>query len=380
MFGWGKKNKDENEHAKLRKRQIDEFVNHNPSAVLVDGPAGVVVYQLAVTTQFGQLKFNVYLVQTFPETAPNLVLLSKVAHPWVNHEMRVVGHPMLAHWTPHHSLGKIAREVYNEFAQNPPKPITTGIAISGAQTANAKPVGAHVVPQAHQQQPTGLTNLQRQHQQPPQQVANPPNPMLPPKPEKPKAPKCDRPELPTKFSVIESFQEEDLQNLLNSPETMQEMARNQESYLKLVNVQKDLYDSINNAARLNMSRRSTVEEENMEVQALLKQVQEQRAKLKELQQRQAIVCEKFSVDALLKCLDQAIEEADQASEDLMYTFRKQCNDDDDDDNDSDAEEEQQTKKKLTTGKFFTKYVKARQEVHVLQAKRERLCDLFGLQA
>jgi len=91
------------------------------------------VWDVIVSNLYGDLSFRVYvnnalllvvadsdsksvftlhfhcrtLPKDFPEAPPELRLLVQAQHPWAAPNLRIVGHPKLASWTPHSSLAGI---------------------------------------------------------------------------------------------------------------------------------------------------------------------------------------------------------------------------------------------------------------------------------
>jgi len=56
----------------------------------------------------------------FPDAAPVLKVSPAVIQPWVDREMRIVGHETLSRWSRNNMLGKLLKDVEIEFSLRPP--------------------------------------------------------------------------------------------------------------------------------------------------------------------------------------------------------------------------------------------------------------------
>ena len=64
----------------------------------------------------------VRLEQGFPDTPPTIQIHPPIAHRWVNHEGKVVGHEHLVNWNKNCALGRIVKDIEIEFNLRPPHP------------------------------------------------------------------------------------------------------------------------------------------------------------------------------------------------------------------------------------------------------------------
>lgn len=62
----------------------------------------------------------IILPEGFPDVAPILKVFPALIQPWVDKEMKIVGHESLSRWNRNNMLGKVLKDVEIEFSLRPP--------------------------------------------------------------------------------------------------------------------------------------------------------------------------------------------------------------------------------------------------------------------
>eukprot|EP00808_Paulinella_micropora_P018747 g21830.t1 len=346
--------------SELRAKQIDALFAYNPSTKQLDQAR--TSFELTVNTKYGQLPFRIILGPQFPVEAPQISLPTPVLHPWVDRNYNVIGHPSLQHWAPRNHLGRIAKEIHDEFYVNPPTPHYTQPAPLLTPTPTSQP-----------SQPLGGLNGFPQ-QQPPQEVAKPP------------PPKTQPPKIPDSFPELQTLSELELAELARGGDSLADFALTVQSCKDLFAVRTELYNNAKLAAQANLAREPEVNQLQQEVEALRGKVQEQQQQWEQLTLRKQTVAQKYSMATVLAALQRAAQQAEQEADALRDTFKEQsegesAEEDDDPDSEEKGDEEsgrnkkkkpQKKSKKLTPSQFSAKYVKVRKRMHEYSATRERL--------
>ncbi|KAI8922308.1 hypothetical protein DFJ77DRAFT_436635 [Powellomyces hirtus] len=116
------------------------------------------LYEISFSTQStGQLLLHVGLSPSFPDSPPTIQLRPpqpqlQLQHPWIVQGGYIAGHDRLANWDAGSAilLGKLVRDVVNEFTNRPP---------IRAQSSNInRPANMSSTPPPQQQQPTASTD------------------------------------------------------------------------------------------------------------------------------------------------------------------------------------------------------------------------------
>lgn len=100
-----------------RTRQIEQLkaFNQNVSEIQRD-----VEYRVNTVIGGTTISLVISLPPRFPQEKPLVKVTPRVSHPWVNDQMIVVGSPGLNNFVVHSDLGKVIREIVEEFHRNPP--------------------------------------------------------------------------------------------------------------------------------------------------------------------------------------------------------------------------------------------------------------------
>ena len=64
------------------------------------------------------------LPEGFPDVAPILKVFPALIQPWVDKEMKIIGHESLSRWSRNNMLGKVLKDVEIEFSLRPPVIVT----------------------------------------------------------------------------------------------------------------------------------------------------------------------------------------------------------------------------------------------------------------
>lgn len=79
-------------------------------------------YEIPVTLANNETFFFVLqLSPSFPLTPPGISIKPALAHPWINPQGFVIGHESIANWNQHVSIGKVIKDIIQEFSIRPPK-------------------------------------------------------------------------------------------------------------------------------------------------------------------------------------------------------------------------------------------------------------------
>eukprot|EP00457_Paulinella_chromatophora_P009476 gb/GEZN01009543.1/.p1 GENE.gb/GEZN01009543.1/~~gb/GEZN01009543.1/.p1 ORF type:complete len:392 (-),score=50.05 gb/GEZN01009543.1/:100-1275(-) len=354
------KHKAESSLPELKNKQIESLLTQNPAARQLDPSRNC--YELTVTTKFGQLPFRIVLGPQFPEEAPQILVPTPVIHPWVDRNYNVVGHPSLQQWTPRNDLGRIAKEIFQEFFQNPPTPHIS----ASVQAPTPSPLPAiTAVPVRPSPSPDG-PSLSRK-------VSN----------------RVQPPQIPAKFDELQALSETELEQLANDEDYLKDFALSLKSTKDLLLVRDDLYLNVKQTAENNLAREPEVIKLQEEVVALRSQAAESQNTLDALRLRQQIAAERYSPENVLHLLKLAIDKAEHEADQLRESYKDQSEDENSDGDaaaESDSEDgedggsskkKKKKTKKLTPMQFASQYVKLRKVVHELSAKRERLKEDYA---
>jgi len=290
----------------------------------------VSVYDMVVKTKFGPLKMNVVLPAKFPEEKPQLVILTRVQHRWVDQNMHVTSSPRMNSWNTHSNLGLAVQEAYTEFAANPPSPIATP------------------PPQPHQP-----------HQPHQQAQSQPPQPGPPAVQEEPEESHIPLPEIPSHFPELDKLSLEELEALNTSEEGLQDIIDRQTSTQSMNALRSELCQGIQDLAGKALAKEKDIQDWEMKTQILLVDFQEQLATLENLEARKQAITQRYSCQNLAAALDKGIAEADEAAEVMLESYF-----------------ESEEKADKFQKDFYSKYVEARTLIHTRMAKKERLKDLY----
>jgi len=361
---------------KFRREQIDGFEKFNSTA----HPRNVDKsdWELQITTQYGRLIFLVIMGPQFPEHPPEIKILARVTHRWVDKDMNVVGHPKLQAWNPNPAichLGKIVREIYAEFARNPPMPqqaATTPVHDPG--NVSNKPVN-----NANSLQPSPLGGPQHSPMGGPQHSPMGAVPNIPKSDEKVPRPAdpvhTPLPEIPSKFPLLEHLSITQLEELKDDGIMLNDMIENMNSTISMISVRDDLYDGIEDLARKNLSRKPELDSLWDDTRLAKEHLAAKQSEYQSLAARQKTALQRFSLKHILQELDKAIEEAEESSDKIKARYKAEADGKEDDKKDED--DGKKDKGKMTTEVFVKEYMKARKLVHMRLAKKERIQETFG---
>jgi len=362
---------------KFRREQIDGFEKFNSTAHARNVDKSD--WELQITTQYGRLSFLVIMGPLFPEHPPEIKILARVTHRWVDKDMNVFGHPKLQAWNPNPNtchLGKIVREIYAEFARNPPMP----------QQA-VQPHDPRVV--VNQQPVNNANNLQPSPMGAPQHspMAGPQHSTIGAEEKIPNgggmvvdAHHTPLPEIPSKFPLLEHLSTTQLEELRDDGIMLNDMIENMNSTISMISVRDDLYDGIEDLAKKNLARKPELDALWEDTRLAKDQLAAKQAEYQALAARQKTALQRFSLKHILQELDKAIDEAEESSNKIKARYKAEADGNEEDDDKKGKNDEDDGKKdkgKMTTEVFVKEYLKARKRVHMRTAKRERLQEQFG---
>jgi len=404
---------------KFRKEQIEQFEKYNTGAHSRNPEHSE--WELSIVTQYGKLNILVIMGPLFPEHPPEVKVLARVTHRWVDKDMNVVGHPKLVPqaWNPNPAichLGKIIREIYSEFARNPPMPQQAvqqpapartgspqvwqpaggmpgggaggmpGAALPGGMPGAALPGagGMGGMPGMSPQGGMGPGGMMQPGQ--PGGMHNAMSPAAAAKSdEKHRTVVAENPvhtplpEIPAKFPLLDFCDVKQLEELRDDPTTLNDMIEGMNSTIAMVSVRDDLYTGIEDLAKKNLARKPELDSLWDATNKLREELSAKQTEYQALAARQRSVLQKFSLKHVLEELDKGIETAEEQSDKIKSRYKSEAGDGDDEEEKKPKKDDDDDKDKgaMTTARFVKDYLKARKLVHMRQAKKEKLVELYG---
>lgn len=400
------------EHAKLRSRQLSEFLKLNPTAQCVTNGLGqadtTATYTLQLATHTaGLLTLTILLGPLFPERPPVCQLTTQTSqlrlhHKYLDANGYLSMHPKLqqAHWSPHQNLGLLVQDLVRELIAQPPQLVAAGQqpAFSAAtqsplteqkQQQHAQQQAAsnmQQVPPAYQgglaAQPPAQPNAN--HSYLPQSAASSSSsssasltpPIIPPR--RPSIPSASNPasvsgqrtrppEVPTSFPQLDGLSIAQLEALLaGTPEeqaqAVKDLAAETPEVQQLEEVQRQLCTRIDELAKANLSKRAELETLAAKASLEATRLREHQQTFQALLQRQHATAQKYALPSVMAQLDAAITALEDQSEETKEKYEAQPK--------GAAEQDQSV---------LEQYIKERMVVHERSAKRERIQEMYGRQ-
>lgn len=316
--------------AQKRKEQISELYKYNPTTNIGSNSD---LYEIIVSNNVGKLTLAIELKADFPDKAPEIRVLQRVSHPWVNQDMMVMGHNKLLVWMPQHNLGQIVHDIAMEFQRLPPTPLPL-FARPNSHALSPDPAPVALL-QASQAQ---LENVQ-----------------LAVKPDIPV--KTLVPTVADKFPELEAMSLQQLEDLLCHPDQLLTLASNQDSVRILASQRDECARTVAHLTHANMDRRQEYFECQHQAATIIRECEAKERELRPLEERMQAVSAKLSVPYLARRLKDAMSEAEREAEHIKRKFE--------------AGEEDQS---VAASHFATDFLKARMLYHKRAMKRERLLD------
>ncbi|KAJ3045230.1 Vacuolar protein sorting-associated protein 37A [Rhizophlyctis rosea] len=310
----------------LRRKQIASLSSHNLNVREVQPETQ---YEVTIHLPSLTLFLIVDLPPHFPDSAPTIQVKPLLRHPWLDPQGYVIGHDKLANWNQHVSLGKLVKEISQEFTIRPPlRPAnnystyetgTTGPPYSPNPTSNRglSAAGASGLPY-------------RSPQSSPAPAAS--------------SAWADYPDIDSKSA-------EELEELLNDEIAFQIYLENLSSIKGMKQVHKELMDGNESLARRNLSKKEELESLKKTLSEQQQLFQSLRAKFDTNLKAQQDEAVRFSPTYVATKLQSAQSESDELSESIAQSFLDG---------------------KIPADDFIKQYRDTRRVYHLRAAKLERL--------
>lgn len=191
--------------------------------------------------------------------------------------------------------------------------------------------------------------------------------------------------MPKDFPQLDALTISELEDLVSEDQVLTDFVENKiETVSQMRVVQTQLMESVKKLASVNMATEAEMTQLQKENAQLRQGVEAKQLALNELFKRQQAVLGRYSTAAVLQRLDTLINQQEGTSSDFFRAFRDQSDDDSEssssssesDSDDAKSNKKKKKSKKETLKSFCKKYPKLRKDVHILQAKKERLQQIY----
>ncbi|KXS10909.1 hypothetical protein M427DRAFT_138811 [Gonapodya prolifera JEL478] len=308
-----------------------------------------------LNTRFSML---LTLPPDFPNVRPSLKFLQSVQHPVVADDGRqVMGKPQLgALWNINQNLGRIVRDLVDEFQRNPPLPLDLAPMDANGNGSNTNGNGAGAGT-GNQRMP--YANGDGYGQGMGRQVArghaneNNPYPSQPP-PQQQQPVSAMTADLAKDLAVLNQMSDQELQELVDDESAFTEFFETLPKVVAIRHSQDAQMDQIENLARTTLALEETLQGKQASLRAALTQMDAAKEETHEklVQQRQQLL--NFSPQNLIQALTREVEDADKDSRDVIQSMYNPSHGDE----------------RLTFDEFVAQYREARKLYHVRRAKLE----------
>jgi ESCRT-I complex subunit VPS37 len=239
------------------------------------------------------LSLYISLPPLFPQERPVLRVSPPVNHPWLNEQMIVTGCGAVNSFKAHSDLGKVVKEVIEEFRQNPPALVASSSVYSAASSAlpavvTKHPVRPQTVQPAYSSQP--LRNEDKH--------------MLP--------------AIADSFPALEGFSVTELRGLENNEEIILKLL--QPNMEALVNDRAEIVQTIEACAMENIAKQALLEDKKRLILEKVETMNNLRHRLDELLRQQDEQLKKYEPGLIQANLKVASLQADEKAEGFADEF------------------------------------------------------------
>lgn len=354
MWPFGKQKRELNS---LRTKQINELQAVNKQFIQ---QVSKDTFLITLPTQYGPLKFNVILDDSFPESPPQMKMLARVSHPYVTANLQIETAELKV-WNAHSSLGRIVKNILDAFTHQPPIPVSSSqpqnaiVLPSAYQPAGGRqhiPVAIVTLPEATPWQQDVGGHIMKSADAAARKTKL--NSVLI---------DVERVASQCEFSELENMSTEELEAILLDCDAMKILAHKQAPVQRETSLLHDLAEDAQVAAERNLSEKNELEEIQKNIRDMKEQFKRELDELNTLMTRKNTTVQRFSVENILQVLEDSMYDA----EDKAIEAKKQyCNLHDNDDVEDDK------KKRTNSMKLLDQYFEARKLYHMRSAKRERV--------
>ena len=409
MFSRGSKGPklSEQEQAKLRVTQLQQFIKLNPSAHPINSDNSA--FELPIHTQYGRLTLYVHFPAAFPACPPVVQLTSLVSHPYVDTDMYVVNHPKIQHWDPHKSsAGLLLAELVSEWARTPPTPVTLA-QVKQKEAAEKEEKDRETKERDHEwvhvsrkssnaNSPMAVSPSQpAAGQSPLSSLALPatsaasshsPSSSLASSASRSSAAHLALP-IPSTFDFLTSASLSELQTLDADPSLLHSHLATLPTWQHMQHIHSDMLDSLTEQAALSLQQQPDYTRARVEVDDARRAVSEESKEVEALVRRQQEVINRYSVERTLQQLQRLAEEAEKRGDAMRDRYMEGGDEDggvasgaaavgaggEDGAGMADDEKDVSSARRGDRhSRFVEAFVKQRMAVHERLAKRERLME------
>lgn len=286
----------------LRSRQIEQLKS-------IDGRVTEIIrdqeYRVTVDEKSG-LYLKISLPPQFPEERPAVSVSPKASHPWISEQMLVVGCTGVNNFMVHSDLGKVIREIIDEFRHNPPLILTVTSTQSMWSTQNALPssyLPRHRSANESFVQPTYSDISHRADQSNLREFPN-----------------YDFFDTTPLSSQLDKMSLKEIENLKEDDEKLYEMVCSLPQLKKVTAYRKLLRQQLEKQAKENLGKKALLDEKKRIILEKYDQLNELRNKFDASSKRQDELLEMFSPQALQDNIKVAALEAEEAAEAVAEDF------------------------------------------------------------
>ncbi|KAJ3336544.1 Vacuolar protein sorting-associated protein 37A [Gonapodya sp. JEL0774] len=277
----------------------------------------------------------------FPNVKPVLTFQTPVSHPLVNSDTRqVTGKPQLSQaWNINQNLGKIIRDLIEEFQRNPPYVLDVG-PVGPLDMVSSVPAGRNgpypPVPD-RMSAPNGYSAT-------PAPYLQHPLPTMPPS------------DLEDDLLVLNQMSDSDLQELVESEDAFTALFESLPRIESMRRTQERITQQTEKVAAAALALEPTYRTTYSSLRNQLEQIEGGKREMGEMLGKQRVEMGKFSVPNLLTALSREVEDADKQSRDIIQSFLQPGHGDE----------------RITFDEFLRQYREARKLYHLRRAKMEML--------
>lgn len=304
----------------LRAKQIEQlrYFDNSVSEIQRD-----VEYRVLIKDS---LMLYIYLPPHFPQDKPVFKVVPPASHPWVDDNMIVTGCYSLNTFVVHSNLGKVVKEVVEEFRRNPPVPLPTSSTASTSSTSWT----SSAVQRANQpdNQPFSSSTVQSEQNS---------------------GAAADVADTSSLMPELKDLTVDELKSLLSDDDKLQALLASRVD--EVSDVQQKIVLFLEKFANENIARKTLLDEKKSVVLKKYEQLNDLQVKFESSLQRQDDLHAKFDLSFTADNLKVAALQAEEQAETIAEHFLSG---------------------QMTVEEFNEKYMAARKLCHLRRAKEEKL--------
>ncbi|KAI8816048.1 uncharacterized protein EV422DRAFT_572109 [Fimicolochytrium jonesii] len=321
MSPFGRSKKNSTEGTESRRKHISSLYTHHLAIRELQTES---LYEITITTSPSTnliLTLILSLPPTFPDAPPTIQVKPAVSHPWVNHQGFVVGHEKLALWDGGVMVGKVVKDVVQEFQSRPPQRVVAGppatTYATGVGSAGGGAYGGAAGPQGTGAQ--GMNPGQYPGQNPSRSQSTPHSHSEgpPPPPSRPQGPQQQN---PPDYPELERLKLEDLQKLLSDEQLFTAYFENLDSVKNMRQVHAELMQENEALAHKTLSKEQALADALQSITEQQTLLRSQIQLLEETAQQRDAEAMRFAPEYLTRSLRTSVHLSEEASDSLAASF------------------------------------------------------------